>query len=371
VPIALEPATVALTGDTTGTPSAGATSPLTHTLDALTLDALTLDASAADAVSARLATALAAEGRLDLLLVPHRWIPTLVANEELRELSTLIDAETLQRYRPVAVEAMRYQGGLYGLPLTVNLDVLYYNRTLVEEPARTLAELQQQAAAGTPIALDYTFRHAFWGIPAFGGQLIDAQGQLALGQGSFVNWLSWLQQARDTANLLLLPDRSVLLTRFLNRNSAYYVAGPAALPQLQAALGADTVGVARLPSGPDGDAGSLLTATGLLFSDRLSASQLELAFTVANYLTSIQSQRTFFAMADQIPTNIGFDVPPEAPLAAVAEQVQAGVLLVNLPVIDLLLRQGDSVYQAVLEEGVAPEVAVEELLRAVAEAPVE
>ncbi len=354
LPIAFEPATVTLTGDTPN--------PLPTAVDAATLDA-----TAADEVSARLATALAAEGRLDLLLVPHRWIPTLVAKEQLRDLSSMIDAETLQRYRPVAVDAMRYQGGLYGLPMSVNLDALYYNRNLVVEPARTLDEVQQQAAAGIPVALDYTFRHAYWGIPAFGGQLLDAQGQLALSPSSVTNWLQWLQHMRDEANLQLLAERSVLLTSFLEQKSAYYIAGPELLQQLQGTLGAANVGVARLPSGPDGDAGPLLTATGLLFSARLSDSQTRLAFDVANYLTNVESQRTLFEMADQIPTNIGFNVPAEAPLAAVVEQVRTAVLLVNAPAVDQLLRLGDQAYRTVLEDGTTPEEAANELLNKVSE----
>ncbi len=355
VPITIDTATVSLTGENT------------NTVGTTTVDAATLDATAADDVSGRLATALAADGRLDLILAPHRWIPELVAKEQLHDLSTLIDAETLQRYRPVAVDAMRYQGRLYGLPMAVTLDVLYYNRSLVAEPARTLDELQQQAAAGLPVALDYTFRHAFWGIPTFGGQLLDEEGQVALGEESFVNWLTWLQRGRDESNLLLLPDRPSALAHFLDQSSAYYVGGPELLQQLQAALGTDVVGVARLPSGPDGDAGPLLTATGLLFSERLSASQLQLALVVANHLTSVESQSTFFDLADQIPTNIGLNVASEEPLAPLIEQVRSAVLLVNTPAVDLLMRQGDATYRTVLEEGTAPEEAVGTLLRAVNE----
>jgi maltose-binding protein MalE len=350
VPITLDPTTVALTGATNG---------VTNTVDAGTLDAV-----AADAISARLATALTADGRVDLLLAPHRWIPTLVAQEQLHDLSALLDAETLQRYRPMAVDAMRYGGGLYGLPMSVSLDVLYYNRTLVTEPARTLDELQQQAAAGIPIALDYTFRHSFWGIPAFGGQLLTEQGNLALDSG-FVDWLNWLQSANANAGLTLLPDRSAVLARFLDGSSAYYVGGPEMWQQLQQELGADTVGIVRLPSGPAGDAGPLLTATGLLFSNRLTDSQMQTALTVANYLTSVESQTIFWQRADQIPTNIGLDIAADAPLAAAVEQARTAVLLANAPALDLVIQRGDSVYRAVLADAAEPTAAVAEFLRTI------
>ncbi|MEZ4673464.1 MAG: extracellular solute-binding protein [Caldilineaceae bacterium] len=146
-------------------------------------------------VATRLSATLASDGRLDLLMVPHQWIPALVNQQQLRDLTSTIDAETLQRYRPVGVDAMRYQGGLYGVPTTIDLDALYYNRTLVVEPARTLEELVQQATDGVPIALETSFVRGFWGIAAFGGTLLNGENTIGFGDGSFAAWLAWLQLA--------------------------------------------------------------------------------------------------------------------------------------------------------------------------------
>ena len=104
--------------------------------------------------AARLAAPLAGNGRLDILIAPHRWIPTLVTEQRVQDLVNVVDAETLQRYRPVGVDAMRYNGGIYGLPMSIDLNALYYNRSLVAEPARTLNELRQQATDGIPIVLE-------------------------------------------------------------------------------------------------------------------------------------------------------------------------------------------------------------------------
>ncbi|MCB0124021.1 MAG: extracellular solute-binding protein, partial [Caldilineaceae bacterium] len=210
------------------------------------LDIGMMDGRSVDALAARLATVLPSEGRLDLLLLPHRWIPALAERQQLRDLSTVLAAETLQRFRPAAVDAMRYQGKLYGLPYTINLDALYYNRTLVSEPAHTLDELLQQVGSGTPVVLDSTFRHSFWGIATFGGRLLDEQGLIALGNGPLVDWLQWLASARNNANLTVTADRAAFLAQFLDATSAYYVGGPEMLLPLQQQLGIETVGVARL-----------------------------------------------------------------------------------------------------------------------------
>jgi len=333
-----------------------------------TLDLSLLDAAAVDILASRLSTVLTTEGRLDLLLIPHRWLPALADSAQLSDLSTIVAAETLQRYRPAAVDAMRYQGKLYGLPMSINLDALYYNRSLVGEPAHTLDELLQQASVGIPITLDITFRHSFWGIPTFGGRLLNDQGELALDEEAFANWLLWLQEAEENANLHLISDRDALFTQFVTGESAYYVAGPEMLQPLQTQLGSDTVGVVRLPSGPGGDAGSLLTATGLLFNSHLSETQMQLALSVANYLTGVESQIHFVDMADQLPTNIGLNIAAENPLAAFQDQARSGVLLSNIPAVDLLLQQGDSIYTAALQEDVAPQDAIDNLLHIIDEA---
>lgn len=333
-----------------------------------TLDLSLLDASTIEMLASRLSTVLTTEGRLDLLLTPHRLIPALADRAQLRDLSTIVAAETLQRYRPAAVDAMRYQGKLYGLPMSINLDALYYNRSLVSEPAHTLDELLQQASAGVPVTLDTTFRHAFWGGATFGGRLLDEQGELAIREEPFINWLRWLEDARANANLGLTPDRETLLTRFINGEAAYYIAGTEMLQPLQRQMGADVVGVARLPSGPSGDAGPLLTATGLLFNSRLSETQMQLALSVANYLTGVESQILFFDMADQLPTNIGLNISAEEPLAAFQEQARSGVLLSNSSAVDLVIQQGNSIYDAALYEDIAPQEAVDNLLRTIDEA---
>ena len=181
--------------------------------------------------------------------------------------------------------------------------------------------------------------------------------------GSFAAWLTWLQGARDESGVILTTDHTLLERRFLEQTSAYYVAGPDTLQLLQSLLGAENVGVARLPSGPGGDGGPLLQATGLLFSSRLTESQLRLGLEVANYITSVESQTIVLEMANQVPTNIGLTLPPELPLAVFVDQTRTAQLLNNLPVVDALLRLGDAPYQAVLEDAIPPEEAIGELFR--------
>ena len=44
------------------------------------------------------------------------------------------------------------------------------------------------------------------GLGAFGGSLFDADGQLTLSQGGFINWLDFLQQAQALPGFILDTD---------------------------------------------------------------------------------------------------------------------------------------------------------------------
>lgn len=339
---------------------------LTTTLAELRQDCPTIFVSARQVTQAeaaqQLRTPWAADGRLDFLLVPQSWIADLAAQNQLLELTALVDAEALQRYRPLAVDGMRYQGALYGLPAAMELDALYYNRQLVSQPARTLDELRAQARSGVPVALDVSFRGGFWGIAAFGGQLFDQDLRLTLDQAGFAPWLAWLAASR-AAGITMTMDRSLLRAQFVAGESAYYVAGPAELRTLQEELGRANLGVTTLPSGSVGDAGPLLQTTGFLLSARLSEPQQQLALEVIQYATSVDNQARLLTLADSVPTNVGLDVADDSPIAAFVEQARTAQLLVNAPQMEIILRIGNSAYQAVLRDELTPSAATVALQR--------
>ncbi|MEZ4868399.1 MAG: extracellular solute-binding protein [Caldilineaceae bacterium] len=318
-----------------------------------------------DELPERLVTPLAANGRLDVLLAPQAWIPPLATQNLLSDLTGVVDAETLQRFRPIAVDALRYQGKLYGLPAAVDLDALYYNRSLVAEPARTLDDLRTQATAGVPITLKTTFAGAFWGVAAFGGQLFDQTTNLALDQSGFIDWLSWLKTSHSDYSIQLSTNRAQLERAFIQGESAYYLAGPAAYRTLLQALGADDLGVARLPAGPQGDAGPLLRATGFLFSDRLTEQQRNLALEFVKHVTTVKSQAIFMEVADFVPTNVGVEMAPEVPLTAFVEQTKTARVLPNAPQIDAILALGDDAYRTALTTDVEPATVVADFADAV------
>ncbi|MEZ4726438.1 MAG: extracellular solute-binding protein [Caldilineaceae bacterium] len=305
----------------------------------------------------RLMEPLVANGRLDLVVAPQSWVLKLAPQTVLADLTATVAVETLQRYRPTTVAALRYENRLYGLPLAMHLDALYVNKALVNEPALTLDDLRTQAMNGVPIWLDTTFLRTYWGLTAFGGELFssaDPTYQAQLDQGGFADWLQWLRETRTTAGLHLSFDRSAVERQFLTGQSAYLVADAAFLTAARAALGRDQVAVALLPAGPGGEGQSLLRTTGFLYSRRLSPQQLALALELTNYITSIENQTTMLTLANLLPTNAGVEGADDPALATFLEQSTRTHLLPTLPAINDLLDIAEQAYPAVLQENVDP-----------------
>lgn len=309
---------------------------------------------ALEEAATRLLAPLAANGRLDFVLAPQSWLLPLATQGVLADLTTHVDIATLQRYRPVAVAALRTRNQLYGLPLAMQVDALYVNRSLAAEPAQTLDELRTQALTGVPITLATDFLHSYWGFTAFGGQLFDSNEQVQLDEGPFADWLAWLKEARDGAGITLVPDQAAAEQRFLAGQSAYLVAAPAFLQPAQERLGANQVGVTLLPAGPGGEGQPLLSSSGFLFSRRLSAPTLALALAFTNYVTSVENQATLLPDAGLLPTNAGVESSTDATLRAFLEQAERAQPMPNIPPLPVVLEMAGAAYPAVLEKNVDP-----------------
>ena len=278
--------------------------------------------------------------------------PPLIEN-----LTPHVPAETLQRFWPSGVDAMRLQGNLYGVPLALQVNALYYNRQLVEDPAQVLDELRAQASEGIPITLDTRFAHAFWGIGAFGGQLFNDEYRAILDQGGFVEWLTWLREARDAFGIQVSNDPEELLARFVRGESAYFVGDPSQLATLQAELG-DNLGVAQLPAGPAGPGRPLVRAMGLVVGASDNEDQITLALEFVRFLTDVESQEQLMTTLNLLPANATVDTANVPVFAAFAQQLQTGYLVPNSPNFRTVAMLGGRAYIAVLEEGVEPETAV-------------
>lgn len=318
----------------------------------------------------------------DLILAPSQWIRPLQEANLLANIAATLPSTTIDRFWPAARTAMRYQGGIYGLPLAVDTMVLYYDRRLVEQPPATLDELLAAATAGQIVELSTSFVDAFWGVQAFGGQLFDSDGRVILDQGGFAEWLAWLETARATPDMILEGNRAALLERFIAGGVAYYVGATNEYDAILAGRTTDTtapaadnqaviaqIGVAALPGGPVLPAGPFLQTQGLFFSNASSVNQRVLALTLAQFITNAEQQTTLMRTTGLIPANrrVQVNASLEPVIAAILAQVRTAAPLPNSPLLDEVFRRGDSAYSQVLEGEVDPVTAAANLAAALNE----
>ena len=200
----------------------------------------------------------------DVFIAPGDVLVDLADNGLIQSLpSNLLNPST---YFTSALASVTYKDARYGVPFAMRPLAMYYNQALVDIPATTLGELATQAEGGTGVAINTQFSQVLWGIQAFGGMIINDDGQIVLNQGAFSNWLSWLLSANANPGMYLSRDATTLRQLFVDGRVAYYTGSASELSELQTLMGEETVGVVPLPSGVNGTSGPLMQIDALMFN---------------------------------------------------------------------------------------------------------
>ncbi|NDJ60295.1 MAG: extracellular solute-binding protein [Chloroflexi bacterium] len=300
-------------------------------------------------------TAVAADVGPDLLITSSDWTYDLASTGAVR----LITGEVLQRHIPAALETLTYQGSVFALPLSFDLNALYYNSEMVSDPARTLDDLLTDAASGLTVLLPAGFEAAYWGIPAYGGQIFDGVYRVvADGTGGVAAWLAWLDAAQVLPGVQVSFDRQTLDAAFANGEAAYYVGPPSLIAEFERALGAEVVRVTTLPQGPVAAGASLVRTDAVFASAALDPQQADLALHFATFATRADSQRLLTEQTGRLSANVNVVVEDQSSAAGFRNQVSRSVALPRVPQVEALLANGDALYRRVLTGGVDPAVAV-------------
>lgn len=286
----------------------------------------------------------------DLVAGAQKLLIPLVEAGRVQELGARADAERLQRYWPQTLAAMRVSGGLYGLPLAADTSALYVNRTLVEEPARSLDELQRQALDGVPLTLQAGFVDAFWGVAAFSTQPPTVGLNVILDAQALTAWLEWLKLLYDDTRATVVFDRAEARQAFLQNESGYYLGRLGEYPVLRDGLGAENLDVVTLPSGSGGDAAPFMDAVGFALLDRVSTGEMDVVAEYVRFITEPENQRRLAQTAHVIPANASTDLAELEIVARFVEQMQTATVLPNRPEVDEVIALGDELYRDVLVE---------------------
>jgi maltose-binding protein MalE len=193
--------------------------------------------------------------------------------------------------------------------------------------------------------------------------LFDDQGKFTLAESGFEEWLSWLDEAQHAPGVILNVDNESLLDLFKSGQVAYYVGGP----EIQKLLPADSegkilfdYGVAPLPDGPQGAAGSILPAETIFLYSFTSPEQTRIANKLAAFLVNQQQGIRFMRELDRVPANpsVAVDQRIYPIVHGFAQQVESAVVIPNEIQSQPLVKAGNRAYVSVLSGALSPEEAV-------------
>jgi arabinogalactan oligomer/maltooligosaccharide transport system substrate-binding protein len=307
------------------------------------------------------AEAVQAGGGPELLLAPNWWLGDLVQSNVVQRLDETVPGDVLDAYWPAAVESLRWDGNLYGLPINAHLVALLVNRAVAgdAQPPATLDDWLNQARTDPSLGMGLyaTLFHLYWGLPAFGAQLLDADGRVVLDQtGGAADYLTWLAAVDSTPGSYVDLDYGMLLDRFKKGEFAYLVDGPWEVGDLRAALG-DSLAIMPLPAGPGGPARPWLYADGVFINPNLDPAQQPLAIAIAQALTSPTSGLHLATVGGLLPANRHVDLSADPLLAGFAAQAaNADAMPTRSEMTELWGYAGDMLLKALT--GVAPPPAI-------------
>ena len=143
----------------------------------------------------------------------------------------------VEGFLPAAIEALRYEGQLWGVPMAVKSLALYYNKDLVPVAPATMSELLEVGrAAGRERTLIYEAGEFYYHGPflhAFGGEALGPSGEVALDTEAVARSLTWVRTLTSSGDLPLEADGAMVSTLFNQGEVPFAISGPWFLGQIR------------------------------------------------------------------------------------------------------------------------------------------
>ena len=207
-----------------------------------------------DALPDKLGVAIPRGNGPDVFVFAHDRVGDWAQRSYLEPLGFLTDGALAERFYDETLSPLVYRGDLYGLPLAFKCLALYYDRTLVTEPARTTDALIAQTTAlrardpavwGLGYEVDSLYFHQPF-LDGFGGALYsDERDTLAFDSNEAAASLDFVRGLLVDHKVIPNEATSALVSSlFLKHSLAYVVSGPWFRAEL---AGHEGWGVAPLP----------------------------------------------------------------------------------------------------------------------------
>lgn len=250
-------------------------------------------------VESKLVAVIRGGGELpDVVMVQSDYLPTLSAAKALQPLDTL----PLHGVTPKGTDAFRLDGSLWAAPFSCDTQLVFYNKSIVDEPSApgwSLAALEASAerlAARGIVPFSFNAYSAYWFAPfqlGFGkASLVEKDGSIRIDDPASHKALAYLLDLQRR-KLLAALERDAMMSLFTTGRVAYILSGSYSVPEFRG-LGMD-VGILPHPLPP------LLDFKG--FAVTRKSRHALLARRLVEHLCGVGVQQRFCAATCKIPAN--------------------------------------------------------------------
>lgn len=260
---------------------------------------------------------VSARGGPDLFVAPNDWLGPEARSGVLRNLDPWLQGQ-LSGVSQSAIDGMRVNGHLYGVPESAKAVALYYNKSVITSPPTTTAGLLAQVQAGKRLTVIQHAYHLFGFWEAFGGHLLDANDRCIADQGGFDQALHYLLDLQN-AGAVFTSNGGYAENQFRQGQIDLLIDGPWMLADFQNDLGGD-LGVVHMPIGPGGPARPLNGIDGFYVNPNTLA--VTKAVSLALYLTSQPSAQLYTDLGGHVPIRSDVTSTNEALLNFAAASAQ-------------------------------------------------
>jgi arabinogalactan oligomer/maltooligosaccharide transport system substrate-binding protein len=301
------------------------------------------------------------------------WI---AAGNTVEPLDFFLDAPTKGRYLKATLDAMTYQGTIYGLPLNFKVITLIYNKKLVPTPPKTTAELEAMAkkltnAGAGKFGLAYAYSDFYYHaalMNGFGGGVFGPNRKPTLNSPQNAASLDYLLKWMDQGFLPAEPSSALITALFNGGKAAMVFSGPWFLGEIQ---GID-YGLAPLPT--ISEAGNKpirpwITVEGVYVA--APSKNKDAAFQLVKYLTDVPAAKVLALQGRQTPANKGVYADPQVAadpiLKAFRQQVDVAVPMPNLPEMSMVWTPATTAMNVIVKKAATPKAALDQAQKEVLE----
>lgn len=300
-----------------------------------------------------------------ILMGPGEWGPALYEAGYIHDLSSMVSSDLLDQIAPPALEAVRYQEALIGLPYSMRGIVLYRNKQIIPIPPEDFDDVIQLAQSATQdetlgAYLERSYFFSAGHLLGLGGRLMLEDGEPAFDDAFGLQWIELLRAYEQAGPTAFLSDED--LTLFKEGRVGWITEGTWQRDDLAAAIGPENLAIDPWPTYGDGRLAGFVQVENLYLSrEAVSAVTLgaraggdpqSAAWLFVEYFLSPQVQSRL-ADSGRIPVLTGTEA--EDPL--LAQAVTALSQGVTYPVIeeaDLYPATLDIALQSIFQEEADP-----------------